>query len=114
LNVGRSVRALRLSSRPPKAGVRFPAELATRLAEATSATLTAEASTDRWVAVLDALAYSPVRTQVVPAGIPANPSDELKAAVTRVAALLPDIARQFGIEPPPPGTRAPRPPRPRG
>jgi hypothetical protein len=114
LGVGRSVRALRLSSRPPKAGVRFPAELGTRLADATAATLTAEASTERWVAVLDALAYSPVRTQVHPAGIPSTVSDELRAAVTRVAGLLPDIARQFGIEPPPPGSRPPRPPRPGG
>jgi hypothetical protein len=114
LGVGRSVRALRLSSRPPKAGVRFPAELGTRLADATAATLTADASTERWVAVLDALAYSPVRTQVHPAGIPSTVSDELRSAVTRVAGLLPDIARQFGIEPPPPGSRPPRPPRPGG
>ena len=41
LDVGRVVRALRLSSRPPKAGVRFPPELGTRLAEATTAALTA-------------------------------------------------------------------------
>ncbi len=41
LDVGRVVRALRLSSRPPKAGVRFPPELASRLAEATTAALTA-------------------------------------------------------------------------
>ena len=37
LDVGRVVRALRLSSQPPKAGVPFPAPLATRLGEATTA-----------------------------------------------------------------------------
>ena len=60
LGVGRVVRALRLSSRPPKAGVRFPPELAGRLSQASLAALTADASSDRWVAVLEALAYSPV------------------------------------------------------
>jgi hypothetical protein len=112
LEVGRSVRALRLSSRPPKAGVPFPPELGTRLAEAASASLTADASTERWVAVLDALAYSPVRGSVVPQGVPDPVGDELRGTVARLAGLLPDIARRFGIEPPPPGSRAPRPPRP--
>ena len=39
LDVGRVVRALRLSSVPPKAGVPFPGALASRLAEATTASL---------------------------------------------------------------------------
>jgi hypothetical protein len=111
LGVGRVVRALRLSSRPPKAGVRFPPDLAGRLGDASLASLTADASTDRWVAVLEALAYSPVHATVVPPAPPANVSDELRATVTRLAALMPDMARLFGIEPPPPGARAPRPPR---
>lgn len=112
LDVGRSIRALRLSSRPPKAGVPFPPDLATRLAEATLATLTPDATSDRWVAVIEALAYSPVRSLVVPVEVPATVTDDLRATVTRYAALLPDLARRFGIEPPPPGSRPPRPPRP--
>jgi len=112
LGVGRSIRALRLSSRPPKAGVRFPPELSARLAQAASAALTADATADRWVAVLEAVAYSPVRTQVLPVSIPATVPDEVKAVATRLAPLLPDIAKQLGIEPPPAGARAPRPPRP--
>jgi hypothetical protein len=111
LGVGRVVRALRLSSRPPKAGVRFPPELASRLGQASLAALTADASSDRWVAVLEALAYSPVHATVVPTGVPEPASDELRATVQRLAGLVPEVAKQFGIEPPAPGTRAPRPPR---
>jgi hypothetical protein len=111
LGVGRVVRALRLSSRPPKAGVRFPPELAGRLVQATLTSLTPDASSDRWVAVLEALAYSPVHGAVVPAAAPAVVSDELRTTAKRLAALIPEIAKLFGIEPPAPGARAPRPPR---
>ena len=40
IGVGRVIRALKLSSQPPKAGVRFPTELAGKLAAATTANLT--------------------------------------------------------------------------
>jgi hypothetical protein len=117
LDIGRSVRALRLSSRPPKAGVRFPAELAVRLAQATTETVNAEASSDRWVAVLEALAFSPIRNQVVPPSVPAAPTDELMSSVKRFARQLPAIAAMFGLEPAAaagkkPASSAPRPPRP--
>lgn len=108
LGVGRVVRALRLSSRPPKAGVRFPTELGTRLAEAAGAALAADAAPDRWGAVLEAVAYSPVRSSVTPAGYPATVTDELKALVKPLAGQVPEIAAHLGIEPPPPGARAPR------
>src|SRR5690606_31172498 len=42
LDAGRVVRALRLSSRPPKAGSPIPGDLGNRLVEATAAALTAE------------------------------------------------------------------------
>lgn len=100
LDDGRVVRALRLSSRPPKAGAPLPGDLATRLAEATAASLTADTLTDRWATVLDALSFSPVRLTVTPASKPDAPSEELLAAVTRVAARLPQIAAVFGIEAP--------------
>ena len=95
---GRTVRALRLSSRPPKAGAPFPAELATRLTEATNVALTAETGTERYATVLDALAYSPVRQAVVPQGIPAEPGEALLAAVRKLAGRVPQIAALFGIE----------------
>ena len=112
IKTGKSIRALRLSSRPPKAGVRFPPELSVQLAAATITTLSPEAGSDRWVAVLDALAFSPVRNQVVPTGSPANPSEELQSTVKRLARQLPAIAAMFGVDAPAGGTgRAPRPPR---
>lgn len=109
LGVGRVVRALRLSSRPPKAGVRFPPELGARLAEAAGAALTADAAPDRWGAVVEAVAYSPVRSSVTPAGIP-TVTDELKKMILPVAALVPEIAKQVGIEVAE-GARPPRQPR---
>jgi len=113
---GRAVRALRVSSRPPKAGAPLPAELSAKLTEAAAASLTAETGQDRFATVLDALAFSPVRTQVVPAGIPAEPTTELLAAVKKVAARLPQIAALFGVEATAPSkskpAAKPRPPKP--
>ena len=95
--VGRVVRALKLSSQPPKAGVPFPGELAGKLATAATASLTSDSMPDRWVAVLEAVAFSPIRSQVQPAEKPAQVSDELLATVKRVGSLLPQIAALFGI-----------------
>ena len=98
---GRVVRALRLSSRPPEPGNTFPAELTARLTEAANGALTTEIASDRWATVLDAVAYSPVRRAVVPAGIPAEPTEELLVAVRKHAGRTPAIATLFGVEPPP-------------
>ncbi len=94
----RVVRALRLSSRPPKAGSPFPPDLAAGLAAASSAALTADTATDRWATVLDALSFSPVRLVVTPQSIPDKPKDDLVAAIRRVADRLPQIATLFGLE----------------
>lgn len=111
IGVGRVIRALKLSSQPPKAGIRFPADLAKRLADAATASLTADAASDRWSAVLEAAAFSPVRAQIVPTARPEAPADELLATVKRVAPLLPQIAALFDIEVKP-GAAAPKPLRP--
>ncbi|CAN5257333.1 hypothetical protein BH20ACT3_BH20ACT3_04960 [soil metagenome] len=92
LAAGRVVRALRLSSRPPKAGSPLPADLAARLADAASAALSADTADDRWATVLDALSFSPARLTVVPTSKPDTPSKDLIAAVTRVAARVPKLA----------------------
>ena len=97
--VGRVIRALKLSSQPPKAGVPFPTELAKRLADAATASLTGDAASERWAAMLEAAAFSPVRLHVTPSARPEQPSDELTATVKRVARLLPQVAALFGIEP---------------
>ena len=114
LDAGRVVRALRLSSRPPKAGTLLDPALSTRLREGASASLTADAPADRWAAVLDATAYSPVRLSVTPQSLPANPSEELLASAKKLASRVPQVAAAFGIEvtEAPKTGRGPRPPRP--
>jgi hypothetical protein len=102
LDVGRVVRALRVSSRPPKAGAPLPPDLAGRLIAATNEALTAEATPDRWAAVLDALAFSPVRDRVIPASLPTGElHPDLRATVARLATRLPKIAHIFEIAPDP-------------
>jgi hypothetical protein len=112
LRDGRVVRALRVSSRPPKAGTPFPAELSARLVELSSAALTSDTSPERFATVIDALAYAPVRQNVKPQGVPEKPGDELRAVVEKLASRIPQIAAEFGIEvaatPPPRAPRSPR------
>ena len=96
---GRTVRALRLSSHPPKAGAPLPSELAERLAALASAGLAPEITQDRWATLVDAAAFSPVRLAVKPSGVPPVIADELKATIARVGARVPQIAELFGITP---------------
>ena len=102
---GRMVRALRLSSRPPKAGVPLPQDMVTRLTDAASAALTSDTPAKRWITVLSAVAFSPVRRTVQPQGIPEKPDKELLAEVTKLSERVPHIAALFGIEPTPPPRR---------
>jgi len=98
---GRMVRALRLSARPPKAGVPLPQDMVTRLTEAASAGLTAETPSKRWMMVLGAVAFSPVRRNVQPQGIPDKPDKELMDEVKKLSERVPHIAALFGVEPTP-------------
>ena len=116
---GRVVRALRLSSRPPEPGQRFPAEVATRLAEAASKAMTPTSSGERWLAVLEAVAASPVRKAVRPEGLPTGTDAAfLEAAgaarekVPAVAVLLPDVADAKTAASPSPRRPRPAPPPP--
>ena len=102
LDNGRIVRALRLSSRPPKAGSPLPSAELERLAEAANSSLTSQVSQDRWATIIDAVALSPVHLRVVPEGMPAEPAEELLEVVRRVSMNVPDVAASFGIEPTPP------------
>lgn len=101
IGVGRVIRALRLSSQPPKAGVMFPPDLARRLGEAATASLQPEDSADRWIAVLEAAAFSPVRTLVAPATPPTTITDELRKTALRLGPALPQVAALLGVEVPP-------------
>lgn len=106
VDVGRIVRALRLSSRPPKAGAPLPADLATKLTEGAGAALTDDAPAERWVAVLDALAFAPVRDKVIPASLPKDLHADVRATIARLATRIPKIAHIFEIAP---DRNAPRP-----
>ncbi|MGQ0832115.1 MAG: hypothetical protein ACT4OV_10595, partial [Microthrixaceae bacterium] len=97
LDVGRIVRALRLSSRPPKAGAPLPPEVAARLTAGASEALTAEAAPERWVAVVDALAFAPVRDKVIPASLPTELHADVRATIARLATRIPKIAHIFEI-----------------
>ena len=99
LTEGRVVRALRLSSRPPKAGAPLPPEIAQELTSQANAALGTGASQQRIAVVLEAVAYSPVRPYVVLPAIPAEPTDELLEAVRKVASRLPEVAAALGIDP---------------
>ena len=109
--VSRVIRALKMSSEPPKAGQPFPAELGAQLAAAASTAISSETAPDRFCAVLEAIAFSPVRGQVKLATVPANPNETVLATVKRVAPLVPQIAALFGVVVAP-GVSSPRPLRP--
>jgi hypothetical protein len=117
LDVGRIVRALRLSSRPPKAGAPLPPELAARLTTAAGEALTADAAPERWVAVLDALAFAPVRDKVIPTSLPTQLHADVQATIARLATRIPKIAHIFEIAPdrnaPRPKVERRRPPKPK-
>jgi hypothetical protein len=117
VDVGRIVRALRLSSRPPKAGAPLPPELATRLTEGAGAALTDDAPAERWVAVLDALAFSPVRDKVIPTSLPKELHEDVRSTIARLATRIPKIAHIFEIAPdrnaPRPKIERKRPPKPK-
>jgi len=109
--VSRVIRALKISSEPPKAGQPFPAELGAQLAAAASAALSSETAPDRFCALLEAIAFSPVRGQVKLAAVLPNPNETVLATVKRIAPLVPQIAQMFGIVVAP-GAHSPRPLRP--
>ncbi len=94
----RTVRALRLSSRPPKAGSPLPPDISKSLSALAAADLSADTSQQRWATVLDALAFSPLRAHVKPAGLPDKPGAELVARVRKAGSRVPHIAAMFGVE----------------
>lgn len=100
----RVVRALRLSARPPDATTRLPADLATQLTEAAGKAMSADTPSERWAAMLEAVAASPVRRQVKPGGLPADATEALLQAARQQSGRIPALAPMLGISmPPPPG-----------
>jgi hypothetical protein len=114
---GRVLQALRFSAQPPEPTARFPAALVERLATSAGAAMSATTPVERWLAVLDAAAASPIRRQIHPEGLPADPSGEVVRKARLAAGSLPALAPMLGLSMPPPPTplrqaRPPRPPRP--
>jgi hypothetical protein len=107
---GKVLEALQVSSRPPEAATRCPAELAVRLAAAASQAMTSELPAADWLSLLSAVLESPVRRTVRPTGIP--DTDEAKQAARRAAGSVPELAKLIGLPiPPPPPRRPPAPAR---
>ena len=89
-------------------------DMAERLANMAAEDLNPTANQQRWSTMVESVALSPVRTQVIPLGAPENPSEDLLSTVRRLADRVPQIASLFGIEPQAPsrGSRRPPPPPP--
>ncbi|MGH9060888.1 MAG: hypothetical protein ACRDZY_15465, partial [Acidimicrobiales bacterium] len=104
LDEGRVVRALRLAARPPDTSSRLSPELTTRVTEAAQGAMSPDTPPERWLALLDAVAASPVRRAVQPVGLPADPGPELLRAAHQQSGRVPALAAMLGITiPPPPG-----------
>ncbi len=100
LEEGRVLQALRLSTRPPEPNTRFPAALVNRLAEAAGAAMTASTASERWLALLEAAAASPVGRLVKPAGVPEDAA--VRRAAAQAAGRIPALAPLLGLSMPPP------------
>jgi hypothetical protein len=103
LSGDRIVRALRLSSRPPKAGAPLPPDIAEQLTMQANQALGGEVTQQRLAIVIEAIAFSPIRPYIVLATMPAEPTKELVETIRKVADRIPEIASRFGIEPSKPG-----------
>lgn len=102
LDEGRVLHALRGSAKPPEPTARFPGSLVQRLSEQASEAMSEETSPSRWLSLLEAALQSPVRRQVKPAGLPADPSGEVRRQARMAAGRIPALARLLGMPIPPP------------
>ena len=95
INEEKAVRALNLSSHPPKPGTPLPEGLSVKLIGLANSALSSSDSPARWEVVLQAVAYSPVRLKIVPEGLPDKPTAELISTVRRLKNRIPEIAKIF-------------------
>ena len=91
----KTVRALNLSSRSPKAGAQLPEIVTNQLIEQASRALNEQSSAYRWAIVLEAVAFSPVREKINPNGLPSTITDELKETIAKHGERVPQIANLF-------------------
>jgi hypothetical protein len=101
------VRAVRLSARIPDPGAKLSAELTAQLVSATNASLSTATPADRWAALVEAAAEAPFRRDIVPAGLPAAPSESLLATAAQASNRIPALLKLLGLTiPPPPKAKA--------
>lgn len=100
--------ALALVARPPDMSTRVSAEMAHRVVEITSETLTAEQDPTLWKEIVALTVDTSIRRNVKPLGIPNDES--CKAAAIHNAGAIPELAKLLGMKvpPPPPPTRLAR------
>ena len=96
LRKGRTVTAMRVSQRPPRAGTPLPESLAASLQEGVASQLNAGTEDDLWVRMLEAAAQSPIRLVLVAQDLPPEPSERLLRTVRRFGERLPALREQFG------------------
>ncbi len=101
------VRALRLAARPPEPAARLDAALADRLSDAAGRALAPDAPAERWLALLEAVAASPVRRSVQPAGLPTDATPEVRRAAHQQSGRIPALAAMLGTSMPPPPVAEP-------
>mgnify|MGYP001203481307 FL=1 len=92
---GKSVRALNLSSHPPKPGTPLPDNLMDPLVDLANNSLDSDTASHRWSVVVQAVAFSPIRLKVVPKGIPERISDELVDTIKKLSDRIPNISGLF-------------------
>ena len=95
LKEGRVVRALRLSSRPPKAGFPLPEDLLSDLTHATNDALNSDISASRWGTIIEAAAFSPIHQRLDPSGIPNNPDADLLKILKKISSKVPAVSEKF-------------------
>ena len=78
----------------------MPPELSEGLVKMTNEALSAEVSSDRWIRILDTLAFSPIRAAGA-CRCRCRPSlrPSWRQAIARMGSRLPEMAHIFGIEP---------------
>jgi hypothetical protein len=115
------VRAVRLSGRLPDPGAKLSPELVAKLTAETNAQLSADTPAERWAALVEAAAEAPFRRDIVPSGLPANPTESVLATAAQASNKIPSLLKLLGLTiPPPPKAKAavggrpvpPPPPRP--
>ncbi|MBN40112.1 MAG: hypothetical protein CL457_05545 [Acidimicrobiaceae bacterium] len=92
---GKSVRALNLTSHPPKPGTPLPENLMDSLVDLANNSLDSDTASHRWSVVVQAVAFSPIRLKVVPKGIPERISDELVDTIKKLSDRIPNISGIF-------------------